>query len=129
AGQGLDERRTVIDAAAGEALRAWNFELAVLDAGGKQDAVAGDFAAAGELDEAVLTVDAHAGGALGEEFGAEAGGLDVGAAAELGAGDTGGKAEVIFDAGAGAGLASGRFGLDDQSTQAFAGAVNGGGKA
>jgi hypothetical protein len=49
--------------------------------------VAGNLAAIGKLEKAVLAVDAHAGGALGDKLRAEARGLGVGAAAEVGAGD------------------------------------------
>ena len=91
--------------------------------------MAGDLAAVGKLEKAVLAVDAHAGGALGDKLGAEARGLGVGAAAEVGAGDAGGKAEVVFDAGAGAGLSAWGFRLDDQRSKAFAGAINRGGQA
>jgi len=100
AGQRLGKRGAIVDAAAGEAVGAGNRELAVLDAGGKEHAMAGDFAAVSELDEAVLAVDTHAGGALGDKLGAEARGLGVGAAAEVRAGNTGWKAEIVFNAGA-----------------------------
>ena len=128
AGQRLDKRGPVVDAAAGEAVGTGNIELAVLDAGGKKDTMAGYLAAIGELEKAVLAVNAHAGGALGDKLSAEARGLGVGAAAEIGAGDAGRKAEIVLDAGAGAGLPAGRFGLDDDSAEAFTGAVDRGGE-
>ncbi len=129
AGQRLDQRGAIVDAAAGEAVGAGNIELAVLDAGSEKDAMAGDLTAVGKLDKAVLAVDAHAGGALGDKLGAEARGLGVGAAAKVSAGDAGRKAEVVLDAGAGAGLPAGSFRLDDNGAEAFTGAIDGGGEA
>ena len=97
--------------------------------GASSTTVAGYFTPVGQLDEAVLAVDAHAGGALGDELRAETRGLSVGAAAQIGAGDAGGKAEIILDSGAGTGLPAGRFRLDDEGAEAFAGAVDGGSQA
>ena len=45
--------------------------------------MAGDFAAIGEVDEAVLAVDAQADGALGEELRAKSRGLSVRAPAQV----------------------------------------------
>ena len=129
AGAGLDQGRTIVDAAAGEAIGAGDIELAVLDPGRQQYAVAGDFAAIGKLDEAVLAVDAHAGGALSDELRTEARGLGMGAASEVGACNAGGKAEIVFDARTGTGLPAGRQRFDDKGAQAFAGAVDPGSEA
>ena len=53
----------------------------------------------------------------------------MGAAAEFGAGDAGGEAEIVFDARTGAGLPAGRQWFDDEGAQALAGAVDAGGEA
>ena len=59
--------------------------------------MARDFAAVGKLDEAVLSVDAHAGGALGDKLCAESRSLGMRAPAELCARDARREAEVVFD--------------------------------
>ena len=53
----------------------------------------------------------------------------MGAAAQVGAGDAGRKSEIVLDAGAGAGLAARGLRLDHHGSEAFAGAVDGGGRA
>ena len=119
----------VVDAGAGEAVGAGDVEHAVGDAGGDEADVAGDLAAVGHLDDVVAVLGADAGDALGEELGAEAVGLEEGALGELVAAEALGEAEVVLDAGAGAGLAAGGVGLDDEGAQAFGGAVDAGGEA
>ena len=78
----------------------------------------------------VAVFGADVGDALGEELGAEALGLDVGALGELVAGEAFRKAEVVFDlAGAGSGLAAGGEGLDEEGFEAFGGSVDACGEA
>ena len=67
-----------------------------MNAKGEQHHVGGDFTAIGELDNAVLALNAQACGALGDELRAESRGLDVGAATEVGSGDAGGESEVVL---------------------------------
>ena len=67
--------------------------------------------------------------ALDKDLDAEVAGLLEGALGEFVPGDAGGKAEVIFDARGGAGLAAGGETFDDQDLEAFGSAVNGGGHA
>ena len=81
------------------------------------------------LDDVVAVLAADAGDALGEELRAEAIGLQEGALGELVAAEALGEAEVVFDPGAGAGLAADGIGFDDEGAQAFGGAVDAGSEA
>ena len=87
AGVGLGQGRAVEDAFAAQVFFAGDAEPAVVDAGGDEADAAGDLAAVGHLDDVVAVVGADGGDALGEELGAEALGLDVGALGELVAGE------------------------------------------
>ena len=55
--------------------------------------------------------------------------LGDGARGQFLAGDADGKAEIVFDFGAGAGLTAGSGGFDQQHVQPFGSGVNGGGQA
>src|SRR5580700_10535953 len=77
-------------------------DAAVADAGGDEEDATGDLAAAGGLDKAVVAVAGNAAGAASNELGAEFAGLVVGIAGEALAADATGKAEIVFDFGAGA---------------------------
>ncbi len=66
---------------------------------------------------------------LGEEFGAEAIGLEEGAVGEIGSAETLGEAEVVFDLGAGAGLAADGLAFDDERAEAFGCGVDAGSEA
>ena len=88
--------------------------------------MAADLGAVGELDDLVVVLHAHAGDGLRpEQLGAEALGLGQGAAGELRAAEAVGKAQVVFDGRALAGLAAGRAALDHQRAQPFGRAING----
>jgi hypothetical protein len=118
---------TVVDGGADEGLDAGHVELAHPDAGGDEESVAADLAAVVEGDDAVRVLDPQTGDRLGgEDLGAEALGLGGRPPRQVGAADALGEAEVVLDAGAGAGLAAGRLLLDDHRAQAFGGAVDGG---
>ena len=65
----------------------------------------------------------------GEQLGTEAQGLAARPLGELRAGDPVGEAEVVLDAGALPGLATGRLALDEDGAQTLACAVHGGTQA
>ncbi len=106
-------------------LDAGDVELAHRHAGGDHHRVAGDLAAVGELHDPVGVLAAQPDHLLGgEDLGAEAARLGDRAVGEVGACQPGGKAEVVLDQRAGAGLAAGRALLDDQRAQTLGGAVD-----
>ena len=116
----------VVDAAALEALVAGHRELAVARPGGDDDGAAADLLAVVEAQRVgrLVAVDADDAARDGEP-GAELLRLDLGAAGQGLAGDSGGKAEVVLDLRAGAGLAAGRVALDHDGLQALGGRVDG----
>ncbi len=127
---GFRSSAAIVDAGALEAIDAGNIQRAPLNAHRQEQSVAGNFGAIGEFDEAIGAVDAKADHILRREnFDAEAAGLRHGAESQVGAGESRGKAEIVFDARAEAGLAAGRFALDHHRAQAFGCAINGRGEA
>src|SRR5258708_20859179 len=130
AGDGFGNAAAVVNARAAETLFAGDAEVAPLDAHGEEQGVTGDFAAVGHFDDAIGAFDADAGGFLRRKnCHAEASGFHYGAAGEVASTEAGGKAEIIFDAGAEARLAARGFAFDHDRAEAFGSAVNGGGEA
>ena len=122
---GLGRRRAVVDAAADQIVGAGRLELAIADPGGQHHRV-------GQHRAAV--VEGHlAGGALrleaddrsgGQQLGAEAERLPPGPVGQLIAGHAVGKAEVVLDPRALAGLAAGRRPFHDDGLQSLRGRVH-----
>ncbi len=127
---GLVAAGAVEDATALQLLHAGELHAVPVDAGGEQDGAGVEEVAAVELDAvALFGFDDGFDAALDEDFGAELLGLLESALGELVAGDAGGEAEVVFDAGGGPSLAAGGEALDEQDAEAFGGAIDGRGHA
>ena len=121
--------RAVPDAASGEAVGAHGIQPAIRDTRGEQHRVGGDGRTVGEPNDARASDDVDADSFLrGQELGAEAAGLCRRAAREVGSGEAGRETEVVLDARAHAGLAAERLSLDDDRSQPFRCAVDGGGE-
>lgn len=125
AGEGFGSGGAVVDSGTGAFGDAGGGVFAIGHASGDDQGVGDDFAAGGQLEAFVAAVKGYGGDFDGgEEFGAEALGLEDGAAGEFGAADAGGEAEVVLDAGAGAGLATGSVAIQEQRPQSFRSAVD-----
>ena len=123
-GRGFGVGSAVVDACAGEAIHAGDIQATPLHAGGNDYAVAKEFLAGGKFYDAIFALDAEGFGLdRRQDFSAEAFDLGDAAAGEVGSAETGGKAEIVFDAGAEAGLATGGFTLDKNRAQAFGAAI------
>src|SRR5262249_46857637 len=110
----------VVNACPLQAVDAGDVEAPPLHASSDQQRMTRNLNAVRELDVAVWSFNTNADGFLRrEDFYAEALGLDHGAAREIGAAQSGGKTEVVFDARAQAGLSAGSFALNHHCTQTF----------
>ena len=83
-----------------------------------------------QFDDAILAFHQQADGFGGREhFGSKAAHLGDTSACEVGAAESGGKAEIVFDAGTEAGLAARSFALHENRLQPFGAAVERAGKS
>ena len=126
----FDRRRPVPDAAALEILKLRNRRPAIARAGGDDHAARLDLAARRQVQcegllRAIKLVDV----ARNDHFGTEFLRLDEGAGGERLTGNAGGKAEVILDSRAGAGLAAERPEIEDDGRKPFRAGIDGGRKS
>ena len=125
AGDRFGRASSVVNAGAGQAIHAGHVQLTPLDSGGDQERLGGDLAAIGQAHDPVRIFDAQGDGFLRrEDLRAEAPRLSHGPARQIGAAQSGWKAQVVFNAGAEAGLTSGRLTLDDHGMQTFGCAID-----
>jgi hypothetical protein len=90
------------------------------DARGDKDTVGTELATVGQAHQACHAPRLETASVLnGDDFGAEPPGLRRRSAGQFGSADSGRKSQVVFDAGALAGLASGRFALNQHGPQTF----------
>ena len=116
----------IVDASSLEAINAGHAESPPLNAHGEEKDMTGDFRAVGEFQVAIRAVDANAGDFLwSKNLDTKTLCLRHGAAGEVAASESGRKTQIIFDARAEAGLATGGFTFDDDGAQALAGAIDG----
>ena len=123
-GGGFGDRRAVINAGAGEAIHTWDIETTPLHSGRDDHAVRREFLPVRELHDSIFAFDKETDGFGGSEhFGSEPAHLCDAAAGEIGSAKSGGKAEIVFDARAEAGLATRGFALHENRLQSFGAAV------
>ena len=120
-------RSAVPDSASGETVGADGIQPPVRDPGGEQYRVGGDGRPVGELHDARTSHHIDGDRFLrGQELGAEAAGLRRRSPREVGSGEPGREPKVVLDARAHPGLPAERLSLDDDRSQPFRSAVDGG---
>ena len=130
---GLDHGAGVIDAGPLETLGAGGFELAPADAGGDEDDAAFDLGAAIEMQGVLAATLAGRRDSLdrngGDDPGTELEQLQHAPGGQVGTGQTGRKADEVFDARRAACLPARPEPIEQQGRKPFGGGIDGGGDA
>ena len=129
-GGGLGDAAAVEHARADQRLHSGDPEALVAGPGSQDHRPGGDLRAVGERHHVLVAANVQLGDlAHHRRLGAERPGLVEGAVAQLGTTDAEGKAEVVADQRAGAGLPTDGFAVDHDGAQSLRSGVDGGGQS